>query len=77
MFKDDEVNKEGFHYICRDSEGGLFMTTEKCVKKEDAEQYVGNNEVLYPFDEEAYIELLKERKDEMSTKNIKRDFDGN
>jgi len=49
------------HYICRDAEGNLFMTTEKCASMEEAQQFVGENEVLYPFLEVFYEEAVKEQ----------------
>ena len=42
----------GYHYVCKDDEGNLFMTTEKCSSAEEAQQYIGDNEVLYPFIQE-------------------------
>ena len=52
----DTIKK--YHYICKDSDGGLFMTTERCSSKEDAKQYVGDSEVLYPFIEDVYEEIF-------------------
>ena len=43
-----------YHYICKDKNGGFFMTTEKCEGVEEAQMYIGDNEVLYPFFDELY-----------------------
>jgi hypothetical protein len=51
--------EDKYHYICKDKDGKLFMTDERCVDTEDAKQYVGENEVLYPFIEDKYNECLK------------------
>ena len=58
----EELEAKKYHYICKDKEGGLFMTTERCINTEDAKQYIGDNEVLYPFIEDDYYQILKRNK---------------
>ena len=43
-----------YHYICKDKNGGFFMTAEKCESAKEAQMYIEDNEVLYPFFDELY-----------------------
>jgi len=59
MANKKRIKKEiKYHYICRDKNGDLFMTTEKCSNIEEAKQNVGDNEVLYPFKQALYEIVL-------------------